>query len=264
MAVGVGLSGSALVLLIRSVLEHGRRVSLNARFDAPVRELGRQHERLVLLGEHFGSRSGLVIGTAVVVIGALVTRRLRLAVVALLAMPGSALLTEQVLKPHVTAAAPFNSHPGFPSGHTTGAFAVAAGLTLLVLPAHTVHRSGVSYGGLLGGFVTIIAWLGATTTGFSVVAREAHNTVAAAGGALVAVTGVWGAALLVDALSRLIGSMRAEPTKREMNVCELLGRKDGDGTVARRRIQWPKGRAPSPNGLSLSVVVARLRSCGPL
>lgn len=259
MAVGVAVSGSALVLLTRSVLEHGRRVGLNTRFDAPVQELGRQHQRLVFLGEHLGSPSSLVIGTAVVVIGALVTRRLRLAVVALLAMPGSALLTERVLKPHITAAAPFNSHPGFPSGHTTGAFAIAAGLALLVLPIHRTPRPGRAWR-LIGGLVSLVAWLGAMMTAFSVVALEAHNTVAAAGGALVAITGVWGAAVFVDVLLEIIKNMWGGPTGSEGGARRALGVEGGEGVLPHAQDPVVEGGpARSTNRQSLSVVGTRLQ-----
>lgn len=201
-----------LVVLTGRVLARGRQLRVNARYDEPLRARGQAHEASMEMLRELGSRNSLVAGMCVLILFSLLARRGRSAIMLLLALPAAGAMTAHVLKPLVSANAPFNSHPGYPSGHATGAAALATAVLLLLPRAPRVGRwlrqlPGSIFRLAIGVMVAILA-LGSAA---SSVALQAHNTAAVIGGFLVGVTTVLLAALVVDAACDLIAKLRPRP-----------------------------------------------------
>jgi membrane-associated phospholipid phosphatase len=126
-------------------------------------------------------------------------RKWRAALFALVAPTSASALTEKVLKPLVHRTT-HGDHLAFPSGHTTGAFALALTAAVLLLP----HRGSV---GTPSAVVRLVLGSGvlaaASGTAISLVALHWHYSTDTLGGALVALTVVVTAALLVDLVAGL-------------------------------------------------------------
>ena len=205
-----GAAAAALLsfwVLTLAVLAKGRALGLNAALDDPLRRRFAGHQQLLGLARALGSRDALVIGLGVLVAGSLLLRRGRTALVVLIALPAAGALVERVLKPLVSASAPTNSHPGYPSGHAAGSTALATTVLLLLLPPAAVGRRS---GGLLRVFSGLLALSLASATAIAVVALDQHNAASAVGGALLAGSVVLCTALGVDAVCE----RRPEPARR--------------------------------------------------
>jgi undecaprenyl-diphosphatase len=145
---------------------------------------------LVALGDP-GTIAVLCLGIAAICIA---QRRWRAAVLALIAPPIAGGLTEIVLKPLI------GRHIGhsfsFPSGHSTGAFAVAA-TAALVLLQHGSKRMHLSVRVALAAVSLLLAGgVAAALVGLGV-----HYTTDTIGGFCVALGVVIGLALLIDAVA---------------------------------------------------------------
>ena len=211
---GAAASVLAFGLLTGQVLEKGRALRVNVVFDEPIQRRLIGHQHLLEVARAFGSRDALVVGLCVLVAGSLVLRRGRTAVVVLLTLPGAGALTERVLKPLVTMSAPSNSHPGYPSGHATGAAALATTVLLLLLPQ--APSAGRQIGrGLLRLVTGAVVVALAAATAVAVVALDTHNAASALGGCLVACAVVLIVALGLDAACSVASSGTSVEVDRE-------------------------------------------------
>jgi membrane-associated phospholipid phosphatase len=156
-----------------------------------------------IIGLHVSSRvlSGLsmlgggvemTVLTSVLAISCLVARRLSGAVLAVVSVLIAAALTERVLKPlvHRTIAGDLT----YPSGHTTGVFALVTVVAVVVLGSQsrrdwfTARIAGV-----------IAAAVIASAVGFAMIGLQYHYFTDTVGGAAVGIGSVLGIAFLLDA-----------------------------------------------------------------
>jgi membrane-associated phospholipid phosphatase len=137
--------------------------------------------------------------TLALVLWCAVTRRWRGAALAFAAVPIAIGLTEYVLKPAI-------SGQGFPSGHATSMFALAAiGGVLLANPSLRRVPGAVRL------VLLLLAVLMATAVAAAMVANGAHTFSDAVGGAAVGVGVVLACALTLDALGSLLRPGPAAP-----------------------------------------------------
>lgn len=135
--------------------------------------------------------SSAAVISAVLLALCLLLRQWKGALVVAIGIPIAAIMTDQVLKPFFD-----RTHGGglaFPSGHTTGAFAIATSVTVVLLNAHRVHWS-----------LRLLASVGALgiagAIAISLVGLGYHYATDTVGGASLATTVVLLTALIVDLL----------------------------------------------------------------
>jgi undecaprenyl-diphosphatase len=129
--------------------------------------------------------------TALLVAVLVILRRKRVAVLAAIAAPVASALTEWVLKPLVERTR--GGSLSYPSGHTTGIFALAMVMVVLMLQPDRCSRP-------VRLLVPSAALLVATAVAIASVAAS-HYTTDVLGGVCVSVAVVLGLSLLVDAVA---------------------------------------------------------------
>jgi undecaprenyl-diphosphatase len=151
------------------------------------------HPHLLSMAARLGSAKAVVAGSLLLALLCLLARRPKAAVFALLAAPVAGAVTEYVLKPAVHREQHVNALL-FPSGHTTGAFALAMTVVVLLLPTEgtrllpAVARLAVAVAALAVASVVAVA----------VVALGWHYVTDAIGGVVTAVVVVLGLAAFFD------------------------------------------------------------------
>lgn len=153
------------------------------------------HPHLLSMAARLGSPTVVVGGAVVLALLCLVARRPKAAVFAFVAAPAAGFVTEYVLKPAVHREQHVNALL-FPSGHTTGAFALALTVVVLLLP----HEGTRLLPALARMVVGIAALAVAGLVAVAVVALGWHYVTDAVGGVVTAVVVVLGLAAFVDAL----------------------------------------------------------------
>ena len=154
------------------------------------------HPHLLSLAARLGSPAVVVGGSVGLALLWLAAGRRRAALFALVAAPAAGAATELVLKPAVHR----QVHPEallFPSGHTTGAFALALTVVVLLLPREQTRLLPALAGMVIG----IAALAVAAVVAVAVVALGWHYVTDAVGGVVTAVVVVLGAAAIIDAAS---------------------------------------------------------------
>ena len=180
-----------LVIAIQGVwLRHGMETTwLDATIDTKIRSVlgGRRVllDVLVWPGEPLPSAAM----ASALVIAALVGRRYRQAVLAAVAVPLAAALTELVLKPLI-GWTPWGDP--FPSGHVTSATALAATVTVLLIRAPAKVPPGARIA------VACIAFLTAAAVAVGVIGADMHHFSDTIGGAAVGAGTVLLTALVLD------------------------------------------------------------------
>jgi undecaprenyl-diphosphatase len=154
------------------------------------------HARLFTTAARLGSPAAVAGGAVFLALTCLAVRRVRGAVFALVAAPVAGLTTEAVLKPLVHRQTHLDALM-FPSGHTTGAFALALTVVVLVLPRPDTSLLP-AFGRLL---LAVAALAGASVVAIAVVVLGWHYVTDTIGGAATAVVVVVGIAALVDAFA---------------------------------------------------------------
>jgi len=152
------------------------------------------HPHLLSLASRLGSPAAVIVGSVVLSLLCLVARRPRAALFALVAAPAAGAVTELVLKPAVHRQQHVNALL-FPSGHTTGAFALALTVFVLLLP-HEQTRLVPALGRLVVGIAALAV---ASVVAVAVVALGWHYVTDAVGGVVTALAVVVGIAALIDA-----------------------------------------------------------------
>jgi len=132
--------------------------------------------------------------------GLLSGRWRRAAALALLAAPVAGAATEFLLKPLIGVRMDPRAPYGFPSGHTTGAVALALVIVVLLLPRPGMHLGPAAVRVALG----VLALVLASGTAVAVVALGFHRTTDTIGGVATAVLVVLGLAAAAD----LVGARR--------------------------------------------------------
>jgi len=151
------------------------------------------HPHLLSLAARLGSPAVVVGGSVALALMCLVARRPKAALFALIAAPAAGAVTEFVLKPAVHREQHVNALL-FPSGHTTGAFALALTVVVLLLP-HEGTRLLPAIARLV---VAVAALAAAAVVAVAVVALGWHYVTDAIGGVVTAVVVVLGLAAFFD------------------------------------------------------------------
>jgi membrane-associated phospholipid phosphatase len=161
------------------------------------------------LGRHLASLNSLTqLGTPVpvtamivlLVLACLATRRWRGAALVAVAVPAAAALTELLLKPFIHRT--IRGVLSFPSGHSTGMFALAGGCAVLL-----VGPSRPPIPAALRLFLALIAYLAAGAVAVALVGVGAHYFTDTIGGAAVGSAVVLATAFLIDLLPLPSGRM---------------------------------------------------------
>lgn len=150
------------------------------------------HTHLLSVATKLGSPAVVIGGSVLLALACLAVRRWRASVFALCAAPIAGVLSDIVLKPLVHRT--HYSSLMFPSGHTTGAFALALTVVVLLLPGADTRLLPAAFRLLIG----IAALAAASVTAVAVVALGWHYATDAVGGVVTAVVAVVGVAAVVD------------------------------------------------------------------
>src|SRR6185437_10992606 len=190
---GVLLAGCAVLVAVLGLVF--ARQNMADRFDhavdSPVIAWFAGHHALALWLAFPGSMIPAVVLTAGLAIGCLLTGRRRGAVLALLAVPVAAVITDWLLKPLVHRT--YIGQVVYPSGHTATIVALAATLTvLLVAPPRPAMPSW------LRTLILAVSYLTALAVVVGVIAVRFHYFTDTVAGAAVGIGTVCGLALVLD------------------------------------------------------------------
>ena len=190
---GVLLAGCVvLVAVLGAVFAHQSTADrFDHAVDAPVITWFDDHQTLALWLAYPGTTIPAVVLTAALAIGCLLTGRRRGAVLAILAVPVTAVITDGLLKPLVHRT--YIGQVVYPSGHTATIVALAATVTVLLLapPRPAMPRS-------LRILILAVAYLAAVAVVVGVIAVRFHYFTDTVAGAAVGIGTVCGLALVLD------------------------------------------------------------------
>jgi undecaprenyl-diphosphatase len=164
---------------------------LDTVIDSRVESALAGHAALLSDVAKLGSPVPMIVLTAVMILACLLTRRWRGALFALIAIPLAEAVTGLALKPLIGRT--LHGYYSFPSGHTTGVFALAAALAVLLTgPLRPRLPAAVRL------LAVLAAVLAASATALAMVGMGAHYFTDTVGGVAVAVGSVLATALAVD------------------------------------------------------------------
>ena len=166
---------------------------LDAAIDAKARAALGAHQRLLAALVWPGSPvpvGALALGLA---LACLAWRKYREAALVVISVPAATMITEMVLKPLVGRL--MWSTLSFPSGHTTGAFTLAAVFTVLL-----IGRPGAGMPQALRVVLAVTAFLAALIVAFALIAQGVHYFTDTVAGAATGIGTVLLTALLLDLL----------------------------------------------------------------
>jgi membrane-associated phospholipid phosphatase len=204
LAPGVRRAGAGLIALCVAVTVFlGAQVAgqrrpdrLDRAIDHWVRASLGWPPRLVSFLVEIGDPVPVTVITVALVVICLATRRWNGAVLAAVAGPAAALLTEALLKPLIDRT--LRGMLSFPSGHTTGTFALAGvGLVLLAGPSRPPLPAAAR------ALLVLAGYLVATAVGVAMVDLGAHYFTDTVAGAAVGTAVVLVTAFGIDRLGRL-------------------------------------------------------------
>jgi undecaprenyl-diphosphatase len=164
------------------------------------------HPHLLSVAARLGSPAVVVGGSAVLALLCVAGRRPKAAVFALVAAPAAGAVTELVLKPLVHRQQHIDALL-FPSGHTTGAFALALVVVVLLLPHEGTRLLPAIARLVVAGAALAVA----AVVALAVVALGWHYVTDAVGGVVTAVVVVVGVAALFDAANPASPASPASP-----------------------------------------------------
>jgi membrane-associated phospholipid phosphatase len=169
---------------------------LDAAIDARLRASLGGHPALLNRVALLGTPGPMIAMTTALIVACLLTRRWRGALLAAIAVAAAEAVTQFLLKPLVGRT--LHGYLVFPSGHTTGVFALAAVLTVLLTgPLRPQLPSAIRV------LVILAAFVAASATAVAMIAMGAHYFTDTVGGVAVAVGVVLATALTLDKLIAL-------------------------------------------------------------
>jgi undecaprenyl-diphosphatase len=180
-----------LVAVLGSLSAHqGHGDAIDRAVDSWVIGLGIPRHTLSLFSR-IGGVTATTLLTAALAVACLAVRRIRGAVLAVAGVALASALTESVLKPLVHRT--IYGFLSFPSGHTTGLFALAAALAVVLLaPSSGRSRPAVRVAAVAAAVVV------ATAVGLAMVGQHFHYFTDTIAGAAVGTGVVIGVAFLLD------------------------------------------------------------------
>lgn len=175
--------------------------SVNDSIDAKVISATAGHRHLLTLLETAGDLRTITVLTLLIAAWCAAFRNWRGVLLAAFSVPVAGALTEYVLKPVISG----DSWAAFPSGHTTGGFALAT--LAAVVAASTASRVPAVIRGLAA-----LAFLAlAFAIGVAMIGLSDHFFTDTVGGAAVGVTVVLCSALVIDWLAAALRASSAQP-----------------------------------------------------
>ena len=188
--------------------------ALQARFPAAVNWL-----------PDLGTLKSVTLITLALVLACVATRRWSGAILAAVAEPVAAGLTEYVLKPSIGQAMWWGTSHSYPSGHATGMFALAAICAVLL------REAPGRVPGVIRLLLVIIAVLLAAAVAAAMVVIGAHTFTDAVGGAAVGTGVVMACALALDLVAAAVRPHREDhPALRGAPMSPRYeGKPDGQG-----------------------------------
>src|ERR1035441_4157257 len=190
---------------------------LGAQYTHPGRAGWSCDEGLLNFVTGIGDPVPVTVMTVALVVACLATHRWHGALLVAVAVPLASALTEFLLKPLVDRT--MQGALSFPSGHTTGMFALA-GVCTVLLAGPSRPRTRVGWRVLLG----LAAYLAATAVAVAMVGLGAHYFTDTAAGAAVGTSVVLLTALILDRLGRPGPAAPARPAgaracRAEVSAC---------------------------------------------
>jgi membrane-associated phospholipid phosphatase len=190
---GVLLAGCAVLVVVLGVLFAHQSTAdrFDHAVDSPVITAFAGHPALALRLASLGTTTPAIVLSVVITLACLITRRLRGAVLAVVAVPVAVGLCEVLVKPLVHRT--YLGQVVYPSGHTAAIFALAATVTVLLLapPRPAVPR-------WLRILILATAYLTAGAVVIGVIAVRFHYFTDTVAGAAVGIGTVCGLALVLD------------------------------------------------------------------
>jgi membrane-associated phospholipid phosphatase len=169
---------------------HGR--AIDHAVDSWVMSLHIPSGTLELISR-LGDKPAMTVMTAVLALGCLAVRRLNGAVMTVVGVLLASGLTELVLKPLVHRTITANHWLTYPSGHTTGLFALSTALAVTLLsPRSARPRAAVRIG------IVVVAVVVSSVVGMAMIGLDFHYFTDTVGGAGVGTAAVLGVAFLLD------------------------------------------------------------------
>jgi undecaprenyl-diphosphatase len=179
---------------------------LDTTVDAKAQAALGAHQRLLSALIWPGGAAPVAVVALVLALACLARRRYRQAAFVVISVPAATTITELVLKPLVGRL--MWSTLSFPSGHTTGAFTLAAVLTVLL-----IGRPGAGLSHALRVALVLTAFTGAALVAFALIAQGVHYFTDTVAGAATGVGTVLLTALTLDllwpAMRRILGTRRS-------------------------------------------------------
>jgi undecaprenyl-diphosphatase len=190
---GVLLAGCAVLVAVLGLVFARQNTAdrFDHAVDSPVIAWFAGHHALALWLAFPGSMIPAVVLTAALTIGCLLTGRRRGAVLAILAVPVTAVITDWLLKPLVHRT--YIGQVVYPSGHTATIVALAAAVTVLLLAPPRPEMPS-----WLRTLILAVAYLTALAVVVGVIAVRFHYFTDTVAGAAVGVGTVCGLALVLD------------------------------------------------------------------
>jgi membrane-associated phospholipid phosphatase len=186
----------AVTVFLGALFTHqGRAGGLDRAVDTPIRASLDQHPGLLELVARIGDPATVTVMTAALIVACLATRRWHGAVLAAVAVPLASAVTELLLKPLVDRT--MLGALSYPSGHSTGMFALA-GVSAVLL-------TGPSRPGLPAAARVLLAlagYLAAVAVAVALIGLSAHYFTDTVAGAAVGTAAVLVTAFTLDHLGR--------------------------------------------------------------
>jgi len=187
------LAGACLVVVVAlgvATAHQSHGMAIDRAVDSWI--TGRNMPGLSLLSL-LGGVPAMAVMTALLALGCLAVRRLSGALLAVIGVLVASGLTEAVLKPLVHRTITVYHYLTYPSGHTTGLFALSTALAVVLLGRRTGRpRPAVRIG------VVAVAVIVSCAVGFAMIGLDFHYFTDTIGGAAVGTGVVLGTAFLLD------------------------------------------------------------------
>jgi len=189
-AAGIVAACAAVTALLGAWLGHGRRTDpVDTAVDARVHATLAGHHKLLEALAWLGDLPAIAGMTAVLILACLLRRRYRGAALLAFSVPAAAVITERLLKPLVGRT--LLGFLSFPSGHATGTFALATGISVLLAGAPGVPRA-------VRLAIAATAFAVAAAVAAAMIALGFHYVTDAVAGAAVGIGTVLATALVID------------------------------------------------------------------
>ena len=196
LAAGLAAVCVAVIVFLGALFMHQRRPEgLDRAIDTPIRASLGWHHGLLDLVAGIGDPATVTVMTVALIVACLATRRWHGAVLAAVAVPLASALTELLLKPLIDRT--MQGALSYPSGHSTGMFALAGVCAVLL--------TGPSRPGLPAAArvpLTLVAYLAASAVAVALIGLGAHYFTDTVAGAAVGTAVVLVTAVILDRLGR--------------------------------------------------------------